>query len=145
MALILTAVSVERSQHLQFSRSIDTMFDRSDPALAPYERMTRAFGSNEVVLAAYDDPELFTPAGIARLRGLTAELGSLPGIASTTSLASTPLGDSIIDLDDGTLPLGFIPVHVPGTTIQCGEYDGNNGGGGVEGASVIRGRGKRLG
>ena len=101
MALILTAVSVERSQHLQFSRSIDTMFDRSDPALAPYERMTRAFGSNEVVLAAYDDPELFTPAGIARLRGLTAELGSLPGIASTTSLASTPLGDSIIDLDDG--------------------------------------------
>ena len=101
VALILTAVSVERSQHLQFSRSIDTMFDRSDPALAPYERMTRAFGSNEVVLAAYDDPELFTPAGIARLRGLTAELGSLPGIASTTSLASTPLGDSIIDLDDG--------------------------------------------
>jgi hypothetical protein len=51
----------------------------------------------------------------------------------------------IIDLDDGTLPLGFIPVHVPGTTIQCGEYDGNNGGGGVEGACVIRGGGKRLG
>ncbi|MGI9177491.1 MAG: MMPL family transporter, partial [Pirellulales bacterium] len=101
VAVILTVVAIERSQHLQFSRSIDTMFDRRDPALAPYERMTRAFGSNEVVLAVYDDPELFTPAGIARLRALAAELGSLPGIASTTSLASTPLGDSIIDLDHG--------------------------------------------
>jgi len=100
-AVILMGVSIERSQHLRFSRSIDSMFDRTDPALAPYERMTRTFGSNEVVLAAYDDPELFTPAGISRLRGLAAELESLPGIASTTCLASTPLGDSIIDLDAG--------------------------------------------
>lgn len=101
VAVLLTIAAVERSRHLEFSRSIDTMFDRSDPALAPYERMTRTFGSNEVVLAAYDDPELFTPTGIARLRDLAAELESLPGVASTTSLASTPLGDRIIDLDDG--------------------------------------------
>ncbi|MFM8734333.1 MAG: efflux RND transporter permease subunit [Pirellulales bacterium] len=101
LAVILAVASVERSQHLQFSRSIDTMFDRRDPALPPYARMTRTFGSNEVVLAAYDDPELFTPAGIARLRNLAAELETLPGVASATSLASTPLGDRIIDLDNG--------------------------------------------
>ncbi len=101
VAVAIAVVSVERSGQLQFSRSIDTMFDRSDPSLAPYARMTRTFGSNEVVLAAYDDPDLFTSAGIARLRGLAEELASLPGIASVTSLASTPLGDRIIDLDDG--------------------------------------------
>lgn len=101
VAVILAVAAVERSRLLEFSRSIDTMFDRSDPALDPYERMTRTFGSNEVVLAAYDDPELFTPAGIARLRELAAELESLPGVASATSLASTPLGDRIIDLDKG--------------------------------------------
>ena len=99
LAVVLAALAVERSQHLEFSRSIDTMFDRSDPALLPYARMTRTFGSSEVVLAAYDDPELFTPAGIARLGNLAAELGRMPGIASTTSLTSTPLGDRIIDLD----------------------------------------------
>ena len=101
VALVLAVVSVERSRRLEFSRSIDTMFDRSDPALAPYARMTRTFGSNEVVLAAYDDPDLFTAAGISRLRSLATELESLAGVASVTSLASTPLGDRIIDLDDG--------------------------------------------
>jgi uncharacterized protein len=101
LGLVLAGVSVERSRRLEFSRSIDTMFDRSDPALAPYQRMTRTFGSSEVVLAAYDDPELFTPEGIARLGALAAELESLPGIASTTSLASTPLAQRIIHLDDG--------------------------------------------
>ena len=101
LAAVLTGVAVWQSSFLEFSKSIDTMFDRSDPALVPYARMTRTFGSNEAVLAAYDDPELFTPGGLARLRRLAAELESVPGVASTTSLASTPLGDGIIDLDRG--------------------------------------------
>jgi predicted RND superfamily exporter protein len=94
VGVALAAVSVERSRHLEFSRSIDAMFDRSDPALVPYARMTRAFGSNETVLAAYEDPDLFTPAGAARLRSLAEELAAIPGVASTTSLASTPLVDA---------------------------------------------------
>jgi predicted RND superfamily exporter protein len=97
----ITAAAVLLSSRLEFSRSIDAMFDRSDPALVPYARMTRTFGSNETVLAAYDDPQLFTPDGIARLRRLAAELAAVPGVASTTSLASTPLGDAIVDLDRG--------------------------------------------
>jgi predicted RND superfamily exporter protein len=101
LGIILAAVSVERSRHLEFSRSIDAMFDRTDPALVPYRRMARAFGSSEVVLAAYDDPQLFTPDGIARLRRLTDRLEAMPGIASATSLADTPLGSRIIDLETG--------------------------------------------
>ena len=100
-ATVIAVGSVERARHLEFSKSIDTMFDRRDPALPPYERMTRAFGSSEVVLAAYDDADLFTPEGIARLRALATELAAFPGVASVTSLASTPLGDSIIDLESG--------------------------------------------
>ena len=65
LAVVLVAVGVERARQLKFSRSIDAMFDRSDPALVPYARMTRTFGSNETVLAAYDDPQLFTSEGIA--------------------------------------------------------------------------------
>ena len=101
LAAILTGFAVWQSSFLEFSKSIDTMFDRSDPALVPYARMTRTFGSNEAVLAAYDDPELFTTGGLARLRRLAAELEAVPGVASTTSLASTPLGDAIVDLDRG--------------------------------------------
>ena len=107
-AVALAAFSVERSRHLEFSRSIDAMFDRTDPALVPYRRIARTFGSSEVVLAAYDDPELFTPAGIDRLRTLTDQLAAMPGIASASSLASTPLGDRIIDLDSSPTARKFV-------------------------------------
>ena len=99
LGLVLVAASVERARHLEFSRSIDAMFDRADPALVPYALMTRTFGGSEVVLAAYDDAELFTPAGIARLGELTATLRALPGVAAATSLATTPLGRRIIATD----------------------------------------------
>jgi len=107
-AIALAAVSVERSRHLEFSRSIDAMFDRTDPALVPYRRIARTFGSSEVVLAAYDDPELFSPAGIDRLRRLTDRLAATPGIASASSLSSTPLGQRIIDLDSSPTARKFV-------------------------------------
>jgi predicted RND superfamily exporter protein len=94
LAVALVAAGVERARHLKFSRSIDAMFDRSDPALVPFARMTRTFGGGEVVLCAYDDPELFTTAGIDRLAVLTRRLAGEPGVQATTSLASTPLGGS---------------------------------------------------
>jgi predicted RND superfamily exporter protein len=99
VAVLLVAGSVERARHLRFSRSIDAMFDRSDPALIPYARMARTFGGGEVVLCAYEDDALFTPAGIDRLADLTARLAAEPGIASATSLATTPLRSRIIDVD----------------------------------------------
>jgi len=100
VAILLAIVSVERSRHLEFARSIETMFDRTDPALAPYRRLARAFGSSEVVIAAYDAPDLFTKEGITRLQEITKSLAGTSGIASATSLAGTPLGERIIDLDN---------------------------------------------
>ena len=109
-AVVATIVSVAQSRRLEFSRSIDTMFDRTDPALVPYRRMLRAFGSSEVVLAAYDDPELFSIAGIERLRRITDTIAATPGIASATSLADTPLGNRIIDLDTSPTARRFVTL-----------------------------------
>jgi predicted RND superfamily exporter protein len=103
VGVAIAIVSVAASRRLEFSRSIDAMFDRTDPALVPYRRLARAFGPNEVVLAAYDDPELFTTAGIARLRGVARGLAALPGVESVTSLADTPLGDRIVDTDSSPM------------------------------------------
>jgi hypothetical protein len=100
LAVALVAGGVERARHLKFSRSIDAMFDRSDPALVPFARMARTFGGGEVVLCAYDDPELFTTAGIDRLAVLTRRLAGEPGVQAATSLASTPLGRRIIATDE---------------------------------------------
>ena len=101
LALALVAVAVERSGQLRFSRSIDKMFDRSDPALVPYRRLARTYGSSEIVLAVYEDHDLFSDDGIARLGALTERLAAMPGVESATSLASTPLGSRIIELEDG--------------------------------------------
>ena len=100
LAVALVAVGVERARQLKFSRSIDAMFDRSDPALVPFARMARTFGGGEVVLCAYDDPDLFTAAGIDRLAALTKRLATEPGVQAATSLASTPLGQGIIEIDE---------------------------------------------
>ena len=100
LAVALVAVGVERARQLKFSRSIDAMFDRSDPALVPFARMARTFGGGEVVLCAYDDPDLFTAAGIDRLAALTKRLAAEPGVQAATSLASTPLGRGIIEIDE---------------------------------------------
>ncbi len=44
LAVVITVGAVLLSKRLEFSRSIDAMFDRSDPALVPYARMTRTLG-----------------------------------------------------------------------------------------------------
>jgi predicted RND superfamily exporter protein len=110
VAVVVTILSVAQSRRLEFSRSIDTMFDRTDPALVPYRRMIRAFGSSEVVLAAYDDPDLFSTAGIERLRALTDTIASVPGVASATSLADTPLGNRIIEIDTSPTARRFVEL-----------------------------------
>jgi predicted RND superfamily exporter protein len=110
VAVVLAIVSVERARHLEFSRAIDTMFDRSDPALVPYRRLARTFGSSEVVLAAYDDPDLFTPAGIERLAMVTRRLADTPGVASASSLAGTPLGTRIIEVETSPAARTFVSL-----------------------------------
>jgi len=99
LAAVSTAAAVQQARRLEFSQSIETMFDRTDPSLPPYHRLARTFGSSEVVLAVYDDADLFTPAGIERLRVIARDLEAVPGVVSVMSLADTPLGDRIIQVD----------------------------------------------
>lgn len=95
-------LSVERSRHLEYSQSIDAMFDRSDSALPPFHRLGRTFGASSIVLAVYDEPELFQQAGFSRLEELTKRLSRIPGVHTATSLATTPLGAGIIDTKNNT-------------------------------------------
>ena len=95
-------LSVERSRHLEYSQSIDAMFDRSDSALPPFHRLGRTFGASSIVLAVYDEPELFQLTGFSRLEELTKRLSELPGVHAATSLATTPLGAGIIDTENNS-------------------------------------------
>ncbi len=100
IALLTAAVCYVPAQRLDFDRTIENMFAPGDPILEPYHLLKRAFGANEVVLAAYVDPQLMTSAGLARLRQLTGELERVPGVAAVLSVNNGPLGDKIADPDN---------------------------------------------
>ncbi len=80
------------SRNLEFDRSIENMFADDDPLLAPYRQLKRTFGGNEIVVAAYVDPELMTPRGVRRVAELTAALRHVDGVAAVVSLTTPPLG-----------------------------------------------------
>ncbi len=104
----LTAAAYFPAQRLDFDRSVENMFAPHDPLLKPYRQLKRTFGGNEVVVAAYVDPQLMTPQGIERVARLTKQLRAVDGVQSVLSLTSTPLGEHIID--DNALSRKFLDL-----------------------------------
>lgn len=90
VALAAAAALWPASRQLSFDRSIENMFARDDPVLGPFRRLQRTFGGQEIALAAYTDPALMSPEGLARLEALATRLGETPGVLGSFSLASWP-------------------------------------------------------
>src|SRR3990172_2009982 len=74
------------------------MFAPEDPLLGPYKRLKRVFGGNEIVVAVYEDDELFDAdgRGIRRLAEVSRRLKAVPGVNDVVSL-DQPLGELIVD------------------------------------------------
>ncbi len=96
LAAVLVAVSYLPAQRLDFDRSVENMFAPDDPLLVPYRQLQRTFGGDDVVMAAYLDPQLMTEAGMLRVQQLTDRLAAVEGVPSVVSLTTTPLGIEII-------------------------------------------------
>ena len=96
--VLATALAWPASRSLHFDRSMENMFAHDDGVVAPYRQLKRTFGGNEIVLAAYVDPQLLTPGGLDRLERLTAELAKVPGVATVFSLSQRALlGGRIVE------------------------------------------------
>ena len=108
VALSVAIASSFASRRLGFDRSIENMFASDDPLLAPYEKLKRVFGGNEVVVAVYEDAKAFSSdgAGFARLKELTSRLRQVEGVRDAMSLAELDqsfqrvLGKRLIQADD---------------------------------------------
>jgi len=99
LAVILSAVTWIPARHLEFDRSIENMFSPDDPLLVPYGRLKRTFGSDEIVLATYVDPQLLTEVGMQRLSDVQRQIRETPGVAAVLSLLS-PMGHRIVEADN---------------------------------------------
>ena len=73
----------------QFDKSIEGMFAPDNPALIEYSQLKDKFGGTEIVLAVYEDENLFDPngQGLAQLRERVNTLEEVPGVIGVLSLA----------------------------------------------------------
>src|SRR5262245_21634343 len=88
-ALLSAAAAFFPSRQVRFDRSIEHMFAPNDPLLAPYQRLKRDFGGNEVVMAVYQDEQLLAAdgSGIERLAQISQKIKDVPGVRDALSLA----------------------------------------------------------
>lgn len=100
-ALLVVALAYAPSRYLQFDRGIERLFSPRDPVLAPYQRLKRDFGGNEIVLVVYRDEQLLDPdgSGIRRQHDVARRIETVPGIADVLSLAK--ISELLERLDQG--------------------------------------------
>ena len=87
VAIVLAAVSYYVGSQVRFDHSVESMFAPTHPRLQDYQRLQAIFDGSEIVLVVYDDPELFTPAGLDRLGQRAQTIKAVAGVEEVLSLA----------------------------------------------------------
>ena len=74
------------------------MFPASSPLLSSYRKLKRTFAGNEIVLAVYDDEQLFNSdgSGIRRLTVIRKRLEKVPGVKAVLSIDQPLAGELIV-------------------------------------------------
>jgi uncharacterized protein len=88
LAIALAAAAYLPSRQVEFDRSIENMFAEDDPLLAPYRKLKRVFGGNEVAMVVYRDEHLLDPGGkgIRDLAEVSRRIERVPGVKGVLSL-----------------------------------------------------------
>ena len=107
-AIALLVILVAQGKRVSYEQSIKSFFADDDPAMALYRRASAAFGDDNFVFLAYDDPDLLTPAGIDRVATLAKAVAParIDGVARVESLDAMPL---LWTLDDALIALDKLP------------------------------------
>ncbi|MCA9191855.1 MAG: MMPL family transporter [Planctomycetales bacterium] len=86
---IIAIIAFPLSHFLKFNRRLEAMAPPSSPVVAAYHNLQQRFGSNEIVLAVYRDPRLWSPSGegLDRLQVVSQTLRAVPGVRSVMSLS----------------------------------------------------------
>jgi uncharacterized protein len=89
VSLGLTVAGLWPSAHLRFDVAITKLFSPEDPVLRAYQEGLQLFGSAELVVVAYTDPELLTADGLRHLQQFAETFRELHtwGVEGVASLA----------------------------------------------------------
>ncbi|MFO0908408.1 MAG: MMPL family transporter [Isosphaeraceae bacterium] len=96
-------------QRVSYEQSIKSFFADDDPKMAVYQKAASTFGDDNFVFVAYDDPELFSTAGMDRVAGMASTLGPdrIDGVVRVESLDAMPL---LWSIDDTLMALDRLPT-----------------------------------
>ena len=92
VVLPLTVVSWMLVPPVEFDQTIEGFFPPDHPALLSYEQSKRAFGGDQIIFVAYDDPELWTEKGMERVRILADRItAEVPDIDRVDAVDQMPV------------------------------------------------------
>ncbi len=89
IATVLLLVSLPAARNFSLDWQLDRMFPAGDPLVASYHRLEERFGGNEIVLAVYQDPQLWEKdgSGLDRLTQVSQQLAAVDGVQAVLSLS----------------------------------------------------------
>ena len=129
IAALVVITSFLLPNQLDFDRKVTNMISDKTGVLAPFLRLKRSFGGNEIVLAVYEDPNLLDESGdgIARLETVRTALEAIEGVRSALSLdkldtmltpihsMSNPISVRMRKLFEGYTPVSYTHLTLPTT------------------------------
>jgi predicted RND superfamily exporter protein len=71
-------------------RSLENLFAPDDPLLVPYRELQNTLGRNQLVLAVYQDKNLQTRGGLARLSDVAERARAVPGVVAAVTMHDVP-------------------------------------------------------
>ncbi len=106
VVLVLLAWTGKR---VTYDQSISSFFADDDPDMAVYQKAAATFGDDNFAFIVYEDPALFTPAGMDRVGELARALGPdhVPAVERVESIDMMP---QLWAIDDALLALDRLPA-----------------------------------
>src|SRR5512135_1108296 len=90
---VLLGLLIAFGRRVGYEQSIQSFFAEDDPAMVAYQAAAKAFGDDNFVFVAYDDPRLLTPDGMDRVSRLARAVGpeKIGGVLRVESLDAMPM------------------------------------------------------
>jgi hypothetical protein len=98
-----TALTVGRLPDLHFNNALGTWFVDGDPALLEHERFRETFGSDEIVVAGLEAPDVFAPEMLERIGRVTRAVEQAPHVEkvfSVTNIESITGRGDVLEIGD---------------------------------------------
>jgi len=83
---------------VRFDNSVDVFFNKKSKSYIDFENWKRQFGSDQVVIIAFSDDDIFTYQNLSLIANLTEELEAVENVRKVTSL--TNVNDIVGDKED---------------------------------------------